>query len=217
MPAATHDLYDVLGVQRDASQEEIRRAYRRLARRHHPDLSDDPAAEERFKAISEAYDVLGDPNKRAQYDRPQGTSGGVRVVFGDDGLDDLLGGLFAQGIADAGVFGGRARRPRSSARRARPPGRDAHVEVAIAPWQAALGAELDVPTPDGIARVRVPAGSSSGRRLRVRGRGHRGPEGTPGDLYVTLRIVVPEHLGEQERRLYEDLRAVSQRARRRDR
>ena len=279
--APARDFYQVLGVDRTATQDEIQQAYRKLARAHHPDVNHDPAAEDRFKDISEAYDILSDPDTRRRYDAfgpdfrrvPEGVapdtwnrarSAGAREAgagpgrraasaAGDAGfstgfgenidLDDLLGGLFGgragrgrgpipgadteavieltveeayrgtrrsvtiegggqtrtldvtipvgvtngQRIRLAGQ-GGRgaegatagdlylivriARHPRY-----RVEGRDLHVELPLAPWEAALGTTVTVDTPDGEAKVKVPAGTSSGRRLRLRGRGLPNPRG----------------------------------------
>ncbi|GFN01968.1 hypothetical protein Smic_05240 [Streptomyces microflavus] len=88
--------------------------------------------------------------------------------------------------------------------------RDVHVQVPVSPWEAALGATVPVPTPGGgTAKVTVPAGSSSGRRLRLRGEGMPNPRGASGDLYAELRIMVPPTLGERERELFEELAATS--------
>jgi curved DNA-binding protein len=84
-------------------------------------------------------------------------------------------------------------------------GRDIHVDAPVAPWEAALGATVTIPTPGGDARVRVPAGSSSGRRLRLAGQGMPNPRGKPGDLYAEIRIVVPRRLRKQEKELFEEL------------
>ncbi len=88
-------------------------------------------------------------------------------------------------------------------------GRDLHVELPLAPWEAALGTTVAVETPDGEAKVKVPAGTSSGRRLRLRGRGLPNPKGTAGDLYAEVRILVPRKLPAEERRLFEELAATS--------
>lgn len=88
-------------------------------------------------------------------------------------------------------------------------GRDLHVDVPVAPWEAALGAEVDVPTLEGTTRVRVPAGSSSGRRLRLRGQGFPGPRGGRGDLYATVSIVTPKRLSDRERDLFRQLAEAS--------
>ncbi len=310
MATTTGDYYQVLGVDRSAGQQDIQRAYRKLARRFHPDINKDPGAEERFKQINEAYEVLSDDTKRARYDRfgeqwrqvPEdydgpmpgagpfgaaGTGGGRRVYvntggggFDDAGFagvdfDDLLGGLFggpgrgtrvsAPG-ADTGAgielsvedayAGGRRRvtlqtaaGPRSyevsipagvvdgqrirlagqgaaglgggprgdlylSVRLAPHPryrvdGRDITVELPVAPWEAVLGASVPVDTPGGPVQVQVPAGSSSGRRLRLRGRGMPNPRGEAGDLYAEVRIVVPAQLTAAERESWQRLAATS--------
>jgi curved DNA-binding protein len=274
MATATRDFYDVLGVERGASADEIRRAYRKLARRYHPDVSKDPDAEERFKEVSEAYDVLSDPEKREGYDRFSGAAGGGPEFGGFEAGD--LGDLFETFLGGAGLRGGFAERGadheavvelslEEAARGGRrsmalgdgrsydvaiPPGvrqdqrirlageggqgfgggpsgdlflrvrlaphprfrldgRDLHTDLPVTPWEAALGAEAAVPTLDGSARVRVPAGSSSGRRLRLRGQGFPGPRGGRGDLYATVKIMVPAHLSDRERELFEQLAAAS--------
>jgi curved DNA-binding protein len=315
--APARDFYEILGVPRTASQEEIQRAYRKLARTHHPDVNSDPGAEDRFKDISEAYDVLSDPATRRRYDTfgadfrrvpedvdPEawaranaggasragaGRGGGPRSGqdtgfysgFGEDvNLDDILGGLFGgrsragrgsagwgpipgadqealieltvdeayrggkrsitieggggsrslevtipagvtngqrirlAGQGGQGTEGGRpgdlylvvriAPHPRY-----RVEGRDIHVELPLAPWEAALGTTVAVDTPDGETKVKVPPGTSSGRRLRLRGRGLPNPRGTPGDLFAEARIMVPGKLSRQERHLFEELAADS--------
>ncbi|MFI9270858.1 DnaJ C-terminal domain-containing protein [Kitasatospora sp. NPDC052896] len=301
------DYYEVLGVPRGASAEEIQQAFRKLARRHHPDINRDPAAEERFKEINEAYQVLSDPGTRARYDRfgpdfrqvPEdfderaaaGAGGGrgrwtTRGARGPEGarvwggegfegidLDDLLGGMFGGRGAGAGPVpgadqeaelsltveeayqGGRRRitlggpggerdyqvtiprgvvdgqrirlsgeggRGRGGAagdlylvvRIAPHPGyrlegRDVHVDLPVTPWEAALGATVPLATPGGTVKVNVPAGSSTGRRLRLRGEGMPNPKGPPGDLYAEVRVHVPPSPGPRERELFEELAAVS--------
>ncbi|SBW18171.1 DnaJ C-terminal domain-containing protein [Protofrankia symbiont of Coriaria ruscifolia] len=306
------DYYEVLGVGRDASAEEVQQAYRRLARRYHPDVNSDPAAEERFKEVGEAYHVLSDPKTRARYDRfgddfrriPEdyeervaagaGVGGGwarggrgpsrdarVEPGFGTDfgarfggaGFEDLFGDIFgARGAAgpipgadqeaeleltvEEAYRGGRRRvtmtgpdGPRSyqvaippgvvdgqrirlagqggtgSAGgqpgnlylrvriaphpRYRPDGRDIYVTLPVTPWEAALGATVPITTPGGEAKVHVPAGSSSGRRLRLRGEGLPNPSGRPGDLYAEVSVSVPPKLTDRERALFAELAAVS--------
>jgi curved DNA-binding protein len=303
MAVADRDYYQALGVARDASSEEIRRAYRRLAREYHPDVNKDPGAEDRFKEVSEAYDVLRDREKRDRYDRlgagwraGPGVSGAggfeeavrggdgfrdVRVEFGDGDFSDIfesvLGGRgrggrragrsgsggfsipgadqeavleislqeaarggrrrisldgrdleveIPRGVRDGqrirlagegepGIGGGargdlylRIRLRRDP--RFRVEGRDLYTDLPVTAWEAALGAEVPVATLDGSARVKVPPGSSSGRRLRLRGQGLPGSGGAPdGDLYAIVEIHVPKRLTKQERELFERLASAS--------
>jgi curved DNA-binding protein len=313
MMAQARDFYQVLGVSRTASQEEIQSAYRKLARANHPDINRDPAAEERFKEISEAYQVLSDPATRSRYDAfgpdfrkvpedmdadtwRRATSGAgpggsgwraagrgradegptVFTAGGEDvNLEDLLGGLFGgragrgwgpvpgadqeaeipltveeayhggrRTITIEGIEGPRALDvtiPRGVANGqrirlagqggrgsdgARPgdlylvvriaphsvyrvEGRDLHVTLPLAPWEAALGTSAVISTPEGEAKVTVPAGTSSGRRLRLRGRGLPNPRGKNGDLLAEIRVVVPARLSAKERDLFEQLAAAS--------
>jgi curved DNA-binding protein len=304
--ASGQDFYEILGVPRNASQDDIQRAYRKLARSYHPDVNSDPGAEERFKDISEAYDVLSDPQTRQRYEafgpdfrqvpddvdpetwrrsragagagRAQGGRGSSGFSYGAGGdvdLDDLLGGLFGgragrgwgpvpgadqeaeleltveeayQGVrrsvtlAGGGAgrsfevtvppgvtdgqrirLGGQGGRGSDGASRgdlylvvriARHPryrvdGRDLYVELRLAPWEAALGTSVAVDTPGGEAKVKVPAGTSSGKRLRLRGRGLPNPKGKAGDLLAEARIMVPDRLSRAERRLFEQLATES--------
>jgi curved DNA-binding protein len=313
MAVAFRDYYEVLGVPRGASADEIRSAYRRLARQYHPDVNHDEGAEDRFKEISEAYEVLRDPEKRERYDRlgqnwkagqdvsaAQGFNGfegfegfegfdNVRVDFGGG---DFGGGDFSDFFE--GLFGGRSRARGGGRRRARGfeggfsgrgsdqeavieltleeaaaggkrritlgdgrdyeltiprgvrdgqrirlageggprmgggpsgdlflrvrllphprfrvRGRDLEVDLPVAPWEAALGATVDVPTLHGDARLKVPAHSSCGRRLRLRGEGLPSADGGQGDLHAVVKIVVPKRLKREERELFERLAEVS--------
>ena len=314
--AGDRDFYQILCVPREASQDDIQRAYRRLARTHHPDVNSDPAAEERFKDISEAYDVLSDPQTRRRYDafgpdfrqvpedvdpetwrRAQagaratagagGRAGGGGFGFGtgdEIDIDDLLGGLFGgragragrdragrgwgpvpgadqtaeieisieeayhgarrtvslaspegtrnlqvsipAGVTDGqrirlsgqGGRGGDGARPGdlylliriAPHRNYRLEGRDLHADLRLTPWEAALGTSVALPTPGGEAKVKVPPGTSCGRRLRLRGRGLPNPRGKPGDLLAEAKIVVPAKLSEAERKLFEQLAATSE-------
>ncbi len=309
------DYYEVLGVPRSASAEELQRAYRTLARRNHPDVNKDPTAEERFKEINEAYHVLSDPALRQRYDRygPQfrsvpedlderyqragagrrgaagtGGAGAGRRAAGTGGaggfrrepypggavdLEELFGDLFGAargpaGAADrlagadqeaelvlaleeayrggrhpinlggrrydvtipAGVRDGQRIRLAGQGGRGRGGGEpgdlhlvvriaphrtfrlsggDVTVELPVAPWEAALGASVPVLTPGGSATVTVPAHSSSGRRLRLRGQGMPNPRGQPGDLYAEVKIMTPARLSARERELFEELARVS--------
>ncbi|MFF5231557.1 DnaJ C-terminal domain-containing protein [Dactylosporangium sp. NPDC000521] len=312
----TRDYYADLGVPRNARREEVRRAYRTLARLHHPDVNRESGAEERFKRIAEAYRVLSDPRRRRDYDASQAAAAdwlgslfqrrgsgpaaapgrqrpgpqrrqppfnqpgprdqadsrepagpadqaGSRDQTGDRDGSGPQGRAGADSQAEIAVAvedayrGGRrtiklpgpAGRPRqytvdipagvadgqrvrlagqggpgtdggpagdlylvirlSPHPRYRVRGRDIMVELPVTPWEAALGAPVRVQTPAGPVRLDVPAGSSSGRRLRLPELGLPNPRGTAGDLYAKVRIVIPPDLSERERRLYAELAAAS--------
>ncbi len=209
MPAAAKkDYYEILGVTKDTSAEEIKKAYRKQARKHHPDVNPgDADAEERFKEIAEAYHVLGDDERRAAYERgPEqfaqevdlsdffrqfshgfgGGQGGLHYGVGGLGdLFDVLGG--------GGVAGGRGR-----AWPVPQPGRDVEVTVPLGFEEAINGAErtvrYDLPKAAGGAetvstKVRIPAGVEDGKRIRVTGRGEPGNGGAPaGNLYLRVRV-----------------------------
>jgi curved DNA-binding protein len=262
--AARRDFYEALGVSPSADRDEIQQAYRKLARRYHPDVNRDPSAEERFKEISEAYDVLSDPDSRARYDearrppRPEAwdpgdlfgsffrARGGFGPVPGADQEAELvvtveeayrgsrrritLDGSEIDVTIPAGVVDGQRIRLAGQGGhgydggpagdlylavrlaphpRYRVDGRDLSVDLPLTPWEAALGASVPVDTPGGAAKVTVPAGTSSGRRLRLRGRGLPHPRGRPGDLYAEARIMVPARPSADEQRLLEQLSTVS--------
>jgi len=309
------DLYETLGVARDADLETIRKAYRKLARKNHPDLNPgDKAAEERFKEISRAWEVLEDPERRRNYDefgaisleagfdaekareareafgsrfgtgaRPGAEAFGEEYEFGD--LDDLMGRFFGGG----GGFGARAeggglrmRGPDLEASleldfldavrggehrltlgradggsetitvrippgvdpggrlwipgkggpgigggppgdlsvvlRVRPhrvfrrEGRDLTFELPISVAEAVIGAKVEVPTLDGRATLTIPAGTDSGKRLRLRGKGVPDPRGgKAGDLFARVQIRVPRHLDDAARSAVESLERAEDR------
>ena len=292
------DYYGVLGVARGASDEEIKKAYRKLARKYHPDVSKEANAKERFQEVSEAYETLRDKEKRAAYDslgshragqdfRPPpdwyqrfGAAGEEEDLSGID-LSDLFESLGARFGSTPGARGFAFRRgsmklrgedyeaslsldieeaaagverelllnarnvrvriPRGATDGERlripgkggpganggpagdlylgislrphplfkPDGHDLELEVPITPSEAALGAQIEIPTLGGRVAVKVPAGSSSGQRLRLLGKGLPKPRGGAGDLYARLTIVVPAALTDREKELYEALRAAS--------
>lgn len=309
------DYYTTLGVAKTATPEEIQRAYRKLARKYHPDINKAPGAEDTFKEVGEAYEVLKDPDKRAKYDRYGAAwkmaqqSGGapppgyedVWVDMGQGGAEGFGGfgdfSSFFEQLFGSGRRRGAERRDRAagapdwqwewaapgedqeaglsltleeaarggqrelsltdpatgqvktymvnipsgirSGQRIRLAGQGArgrsgapagdlylHVHIvphptfrledtdlyttlAVTPWEAALGAEVKLPTLEGSVQVKIPPGSSSGRKIRLRGKGFPEPKGSAGDLYAEIRIVVPKHLSAQERRLFEELAKVS--------
>jgi len=184
------DLYELLGVDRSATPEELKKAYRKQARRFHPDLNpDDEAAERRFKEVTWAYDVLSDSVRRAQYDRfgrvfTDGRSQGPFGTQGDFDLGDLVGSMFRD------ILGGRRRR--KGARRRQ----DLKYTITISLEEAARGTDKDVrfkrQTPEGESvdehiRVKVPPGVDTGQKLKVRGKG-TGKGAGSGDLYVVVNV-----------------------------
>ena len=185
------DFYQVLGVDKKASADEIKKRYRSLARDLHPDKNQgDPAREEKFKAVSEAYDILSDSKKRAEYDeaRAMFERGGFRAPTGGGfqggDFSDLFGGGNPQDIF-ANLFGGGMRRgPRKGA--------DLQTEATITFKEAIFGTTLDLRLnndgngPQNIS-ARVPAGVNDGAKIRVKGKGAPGEAG-PGDLFIELHV-----------------------------
>ena len=194
------DYYAVLGVAKEAAQADVTKAYRKLARQYHPDTNPgDNAAEERFKQISSAYEVVGDEDKRASYDEARsmgpggGAFGGGRASnggFGFEGVDlgDILGSVFGGGGADAsGLFGDQAGGRYARIKR---PGRDREARLSISFDNAMSGTTTAISRTDGegerTIKVRIPTGVESGQRIRLRGKG--GPGDPAGDLYVIVDV-----------------------------
>jgi curved DNA-binding protein len=305
------DYYQILGLQRTATADELKTAYRRLARKYHPDVSKEANAEERFKEVQEAYEVLKDPEKRAAYDqlgsewksgqqfrpppdwgsgfefgggrgRQRTRAGGDEEVYAEEGFSDFFSSLFGGGSP----FGGTARRGgrdhharidialeqafhgttstlelkrpelkgdgtlevRTHAVRVTIPagvtegqlirlagqgeagadggragdlyleahllphrlyqvdGRDVTLTLPVAPWEAALGASVTVPTLGGPVEMQIPAGAQSGQKLRLRGRGLPGKPAA-GDQYVQLKVVLPPATTPAARAVYDEMRA----------
>ena len=186
------DFYKILGVGKSASADEIKRKYRSLARELHPDKTKgDAAMEEKFKAVSEAYDILSDGKKRAEYDqaRDMFERGGFRAPQGGQNFQggdfsDIFGGGNPQDIF-ANLFGGGGRRgPRK--------GQDLQTEATISFKEAAFGTTLELRLstdggPSQTISARVPAGVNDGAKIRVKGKGSKGEAG-PGDLFVLLHV-----------------------------
>lgn len=198
------DYYDILGVKRDASDADIKKAYRELARKYHPDRNPgDKAAEQKFKEVQDAYDILSDKTKKAQYDRfgfvgpeggfPGGGAGGGpsfqwNVPGGFQGMDpgqaeEILSQLFG-GRDDLGdIFGGGGRRPRGGGRRRRPPPEPVTSELNIPFATAAAGGAVSFQLDGQVIEVKIPPGVSDGQTLRLQGQGPGG-----ADLHLKLRI-----------------------------
>lgn len=199
MSTTTRDPYSVLGVQRTADADTIRKTFKKLARTYHPDVNKTPGAEERFKEVNSAYDTIGDADKRRLYDefgeastRPgfnaqqarawqqQGAGGMGGFDFAGDGVDmqDLLGSLFGAG-------GGRGRSRR---------GRDVETHIEVDFMVAVLGGDRDLSLRDASGhldnlRVKIPAGINDGAKLKLSGRGQPPPGGGPcGDLHVVIHV-----------------------------
>ena len=321
------DYYDILGIERSASPGEIQKAYRKLARKYHPDINKTKEGEEKFKEINEANEVLSDPEKRKRYDalganwqagqdfRPppgwEQNGGGHQFNFGNggaagfSGFSDFFeaifgGGGFGGGAFSGQGFGGQAfggqgfggqgfagqgfagqgfgtARPQAAPRqeaelkitveesfqgakraiqlqdgagRVRslqvgipkyasdgttmrlagkkgegdvylklslikhpqytPSGSDLLVSLPVTPWEAALGAKVDLVLPDGSIKLSIPAGTQSGAKLRVKGRGFSKKQGERGDVLAEVRIAVPKTLSEEEREALEHLQKISQ-------
>lgn len=283
------DYYEVLGVDKQAPQDEIKKAYRRLARKYHPDVSKEANAEDKFKEVGEAYDVLSDPEKRERYDQlganwqnndPFGGAGGG-AGFGGGGnasFHDLFEDLFQrQGggggfggfgggfggqpqrgsdiqtnimlklqqvfrgdkvpvrLSDgrnlnvsipAGIQGGKKIRLKGQGNQGTGGGpagdlivevniakhanfvlndKDVELTLPIAPWEAALGASVTVPTLAGQIKLKIPAGSSSGKKMRLKGRGMPGKPA--GDFLVRLEVAVPTPETPEQEEMYQAMQA----------
>ena len=293
------DYYKILGVPRDAGEDDLKKAHRKLARKYHPDVSKETDAKEKFQEVSEAYETLHDKEKRAAYDslgsgfrqgqdfRPppdwfERFGAGRSEDLGGVDLSDLFESLGAFGRAtgfgrrgarrgptmafpgedyevpvrltleeafrgtertvqlDAGrSFTARIPPGATDGQRLRlrgkggpganggPPGdlylpihlephplfrvsgHDLDLEVPLAPWEAALGAQVEIPTMTGRVTMKVPAGSKAGQKLRLAGKGLPKPGHGSGDLYAVLSIEVPNPLAEADKKLFEELRRVS--------
>lgn len=203
------DFYAILGIAKDASDADIKKAYRKLARQHHPDTnSGNTASEKKFKDISEAYSVLSDPDERQQYDAIRAMGGGARFApggagGGNAGFEDLFGGLFtggggrhSGGFSTAGgippefadLFGGGFGGAPAGYQRAPQKGADRTAATTISFAGSIRGTTIGLREPDGeVIDVRVPAGIKDGQKVRVRGKGQYGPAGN-GDLMVTVNV-----------------------------
>ncbi|MGE5105685.1 MAG: DnaJ C-terminal domain-containing protein [Betaproteobacteria bacterium] len=296
------DYYATLGVERTATADAIKAAYRKLARKYHPDVSKEAGAEEKFKEVSEAYETLKDPEKRAAYDElgrhPEGEQfrpppgweqsfGGTSFSFDDVDLADLFAGISGRGrrgrrapnapipgqdfeaavrvsfdqaykgteieldlaMPEPDEHGMLRRVPRkirvripkgvADGQKLRVPGKggkginggrdgdlyldievqshplyrteglDLYMELPLAPWEAVLGASVEVPTPGGRVTLRIPAGTRAGQKLRLAGRGLSRPDGTAGHLYAIAQIAVPTVVDDKQRALFTELRDTS--------
>ncbi len=228
------DFYKALGVTKDATPDDIKKQYRKLAKQYHPDSTGgDKAKETRFKEISNAYDVLGDRKKKRLYDDlraagrgaggSRGRAGGPSYTYEGSGgggpgvfdLGDLFGQLFSQAQQGPQQPGGRRRPPDRDDRESTGPqlinasdgsmvevrGNDVHSDVRIPFDRAILGTVANVPTIDGALEVKIPPGTASGKRLRLKGKGVPDRTGAAGHHYVTVQIDVPGDLDDEAKKL----------------
>ncbi|HXV06150.1 MAG TPA: DnaJ domain-containing protein [Solirubrobacterales bacterium] len=187
------DYYETLGVGRDASQTEVKRAFRRLARELHPDVNGhDPGTEEKFKAAAEAYEVLSDPERRQAYDAygPEGLRArGFPAGGGFGSIEEIFQAFFGGG------FGFEVRRGPMR-------GQDVLHTVEVSALEAMLGTTISIPSHDGEREVELPAGTQHGARYALRGHGMPGTGGgPPGDLVIAVHVIVPTDLSEEQREL----------------
>lgn len=206
---AKRDYYDVLGVSRNATQDEIKSAYRDLARKYHPDINKEESAQSRFVEIQEAYDVLSDEQKKQMYDRfghageqvaggrggPRGSAQGVNVDFDMDDLGSMFDSFFGgRGASPFGGGGGGSARQGPRARRQQPKSPDVRHTIEIDFITAVTGGKRDITIQVGdqtnAVEVAIPAGITHGKKLRVRGVGHADSNrpGTKSDLILTVNI-----------------------------
>ncbi|MEO8396107.1 MAG: DnaJ C-terminal domain-containing protein [Chloroflexota bacterium] len=211
--AKEKDYYQTLGVSRSANDKELKQAYRKLAKKYHPDANrDDPSAEGRFKEINEAYEVLSDKDKRSMYDRfgtvnpqqqaPWGNpaggnggqytyTGGSNVDFGD--LGDVFGSLFGRRGGDRAAGAADVGSPFRGTRTKR--GQDIEQKVSITLQEAYAGATRLITKGERTVRVNIPAGAKTGTKVRLAGEGEAGTQ--PGDLYLVVEVE-PDNRFERE-------------------
>jgi curved DNA-binding protein len=217
------DYYDVLGVSRGSSEKDIKKAYRKLARQYHPDVNPgDKASEERFKEINEAYEVLSDADKRAQYDRlgsqyqqwqRTGGQGSVpwedlmRQAGGGGGASyDFGGGDSFFDILNAFFGGGRARQQQQQSSRVGPRGRDIEQEVMISLEEAYNGTSRAFNRNGRRLTVNIPPGARTGTRVRLSGKGESGYSGgQPGDLFLVVKVQDHPQYERKDNDLYRDV------------
>lgn len=193
------DYYDVLGVDRGASEAEVKKAFRRLARELHPDVNDhDPEAEEKFKAAAEAYEVLSDAERRQAYDT-YGAEGLRSGGFppggaGFSSVEDIFQAFFG-----SGGFGFEVRRGPMR-------GQDLMHVVELSAVEAMLGKAVKVPSHEGEREIELPPGTQHGAQYALRGHGLPGANGgPPGDMRIVVHVIVPTNLSEEQRELAEQL------------
>ena len=223
MSVQFQDYYKILGVSRSATQDEIQKAYRKLAKQYHPDVNKEKGAEDKFKQASEAYEVLKNSESRKKYDALGSnwkagdnfrTPPGWQNVHFDFG--NLGGGAGQQGFGGFSSFfdaifgnGGQTTRRRTAWEDIEDPEpvrktHETEMTLSLSPWEAALGTTIEVTTLSGKVKLKIPTGSQSGTRMRLKGKGQITRQG-PGDLFLVLQIKVPSKLTVKEKELFEGL------------
>lgn len=217
------DYYKILGVAKDIPQEEVKKAYLKRAKQFHPDLHpDDPKAKAKFQALNEAYDVIGDPEKRKKYDQfgerwkdaesfgqGGGTYGWSQQGGGSpfDGIDfsSFAGGGFSSFFKD--LFGSAGRRAESGFSAKRQNSGEMHASVNIDMYTAMLGGEVIIQLNNGTkAKLHVKPVTQNGTKVRLRGKGYNRGDGTFGDLIITYNVLLPTTLSERQRQLLQQMR-----------
>lgn len=194
------DFYKTLGTSKDVSDAELKKVYRKLARKYHPDSNPgDAAAEAKFKEISEAYSVLSDAEQRAEYDQVRAMgAGGARFTSGShggQGFEDVFGGMFGGGGGRSAGFGGGQNFEDifgmfgGGAQRGPQRGSDITASTTLDFETAAQGKTVTLDTPNGPVKMRIPAGVSDGQKIRAAGKGQKSPNGGPaGDLLLKVSV-----------------------------
>ncbi len=189
--AATEDYYKLLGVDRSATADEIRKAYRKLARKYHPDVNKADDAATKFAEVQEAYDTLSDAQKRKMYDSYGSAGPGAGYGGGFGGgqrgapvdFSDIFGSAFGGGGGGGSPFGGGAPQQQSMK------GQNSEAAITVTFITALKGGVEEINTIDGISKVKIPAGIESGNKLRLKGKGHPGMMGgQSGDMIVTVSV-----------------------------
>ncbi len=199
------DLYEILGVPRTASTDEIKKAYRKLALKYHPDRGGGKEAEEKFKEANTAYEILSDPQKRAQYDRfgSAAFTGGA----GQGGFGGFGGSQYRGDFADFSFFGGMGDLFEDLFGQAFS---QVQAEVRISPAQAVLGDKVNLQVDGENIEFNIPPGTQSGTSFRFQGKGRAYRGGQRGDLILTVKIDMPSRLTKEQRELWQKLKDAEQ-------
>ena len=223
------DYYKVMGIPKDTPQKDIRTAYRKRSKQFHPDLHpDDPKAKAKFQMLNEAYEVLGDPEKRSKYDQYGenwkqaeqfgggfgnggfggfgGFGGGAGGSSPFEGFSFNMGGEGGMSDFFQELFGGMGggRRRASARRSAEPSETEAHAQIDV--WMAMLGGDLILSTAHGKFKLKVAPGTQPGKKVRLKGKGGTKSDGTPKDLIIVFDVKIPDNLTDRQKGLLEQAR-----------